>query len=334
MTAPEQNRHWAAKQENGSYLAIWLLLRLYKFGGKYLILLVLAPVLAYFYIKDRSARRASVQFLQQVHHYKGPQSPFKRRPGYWQSYLHFWQFALAALAKIDAWLGRIAPGCARHENSQAFDRIIKSGKGALLIGSHLGNQEVCRALVRSKYPIKINVLAHTKHAAAFNRILQESNSDVSLNLIEVTELTPAVAVLLTECIERGELVVIVGDRISTSVPERAVWADFLGKPAPFAIGPWVLASVLQCPVHLMFCMRQPEGYNLIFEPFAEKLQIPRKSRQQALQSVIQRYAEQLELVACRYPLQWYNFYDFWQLPKLSQQKLNQSEAQSTKGNNG
>ena len=131
-----------------------------------------------------------------------------------------------------------------------------------------------------------------------------------------------------EKLERGEWVVIVGDRISAQAPERAVWADFLGKPAPFAIGPWVLASVLQCPVYLMFCMRQQNGYNLIFTPFAEQLQLPRKDRQQALQTTIQQYAQQLEQVACRYPLQWFNFYDFWHLPTPSQHKPSQQKETS------
>ncbi|HEX5792889.1 MAG TPA: acetyltransferase [Rheinheimera sp.] len=312
--------HWAAKQENGSYQAIRLLLLLYRFGGKWVIMLCLAPVLAYFFVKDRSARTASRQFLQQVHRYQGTQSPFFQQPGYWQSYQHFWQFALAALAKIDGWLGRIAQDQVVYGGSLSFEQIRQSGKGAVLIGSHLGNLEVCRALVRSKYPIRINILAHTKHAAAFNRILKESNSDVDLNLIEVTELTPAVSVMLSECTERGELVVIVGDRISTQAPERAVWADFLGKPAPFAVGPWVLASLLQCPVYLMFCMKQRHGYNLMFEPFADQLHLPRKQRQQVLTELVQRYAKVLEAVACRYPLQWFNFYDFWQLPVTRQHK--------------
>ena len=322
-----QRSHWAQKRENGSYLAIRLLLGLYSFGGKYLILLVMVPVLGYFFIKDRSARTASRQFLQQVHAFKGPLSPFPRPPGYWQSYRHFWQFAMAALAKIDAWLGRLDGKQVYYGGSVGFDTIMQHDTGAVLIGSHLGNLEVCRALVRSKYPVKINVLAHTRHAAAFNRILKDSNSAVDLQLIEVTELTPAVGVMLSDCIARGELVVIVGDRISVQAPERAIWADFLGKPAPFAIGPWVLASILQCPVYLMFCMRQDNGYNLMFEPFAGQLKLPRKDRQQALQNAVQQYAQQLEQVACRYPLQWFNFYDFWQLPAASQHTLSkQKEA--------
>ncbi len=324
----DKSMHWAGRAENGSYLALRLLLTLYRFGGKWLIMLSLAPVLAYFFLKDRNARSASLQFLQQVHQYKGAQSPFKRTPGYWQSYQHFWQFALAALAKIDGWLGRIAQDSVTYGGNLSFETIVYSGKGAVLIGSHLGNQEVCRALVHSKYPVRINILAHTRHTAAFNRILKESNSDVDLHLIEVTELTPAVSVMLSECIERGELVVIVGDRISAQAPERSVWADFLGKPAPFAIGPWVLASVLQCPVYLMFCLKQPGGYNLMFEPFAERIDIPRKQRQQELTRLAQSYATVLETVACRYPLQWFNFYDFWQLPVAGQHKEHSGDNSS------
>ncbi len=324
----KQTTHWAKKAEHGSYLAIRLLLLLYRFGGKWLILLCLAPVLGYFFVKDGTARRASVAYLQQLHRYSGAASPFGRTPGYWQSYCHFWQFALAALAKIDAWLGRITPAEVSYGGAVPFEHIMSSGKGAVLIASHLGNTEVCRALVRSRYTLKINVLAHTKNAAAFNRILKDSNSDVDLELIEVTELTPAVSIMLTDCVDRGELVVIVGDRISAQAPERAVWADFLGKPAPFAIGPWVLASLMQCPVYLMFCMKQQQGYNLMFEPFADQIRLQRKQRQQQLGILIQRYATAVEKVACRYPLQWFNFYDFWQLPAAGQQKEHSGDNSS------
>lgn len=322
------NAHWANKQENGSYRAIRLLLTLYRYGGKWLILICLAPVLLYFFLKDSNARRASMSFLQRVHQHQGAQSPFKTKPGYWQSYCHFWQFAQAALAKIDGWLGRIPLHSVQYGGSLPFEAIAHAKQGAVLIGSHLGNMEVCRALVRSKYPVRINILAHTRHTAAFNRILKESNSEVDLNLIEVTELTPAVSVMLSECVERGELVVIVGDRISAQAPERAVWADFLGKPAPFAVGPWVLASLLQCPVYLMFCLKQGDGYNLLFEPFAEQLQLPRKQREQMLTHIVQRYATELEQVACRYPLQWFNFYDFWQLPAAVKHKEHSGDHSS------
>ncbi|HAI49879.1 MAG TPA: acyltransferase, partial [Enterobacteriaceae bacterium] len=50
------------------------------------------------------------------------------------------------------------------------------------------------------------------------------------------------------------------------------------------------------------------------EPFADPLVLPRATRQQALQEAVDRYAARLEYYALRSPLDWFNFFDFWQLP--------------------
>ncbi|WP_409522564.1 lipid A biosynthesis acyltransferase [Nitrincola sp. MINF-07-Sa-05] len=318
---PPAAEHWAKKRERGSYFGIQVLLFLYRYGGRWLILASLVPVLGYFFVTDRVARNASRDFLRRVHHRSGSNSRFSSEPGYWQSYCHFWQFALAALAKLDAWIGRITPDQVSQGGSVSFADLVASRTGGVLIGSHLGNKEVCRALVRSRYPTRINVLVFTRHARAFNRALKEANNQVDLNLIQVDGITPALTIMLKERVEQGEFVVIVGDRISAASPERSVWVDFLGQPAPFAIGPWVLASVLDCPVHLLFCMKIRQGYELTFEPFAERIRLPRKTRDADITQLVARYAERLEHFACRYPLQWFNFYDFWQLPAaVSQDK--------------
>ena len=60
--------------------------------------------------------------------------------------------------------------------------------------------------------------------------------------------------------------VIVGDRTppAQSGSARVAHVDFLGAPAPFAQGPFILASLLDCPVYLCFCLRQGQGYRIIF----------------------------------------------------------------------
>jgi predicted LPLAT superfamily acyltransferase len=179
-------QHWASKQESGSYLGIQLLLVLYKYGGKWLILLFLAPILGYFFLKDRTARTASLSFLQRSYQYDSSVSPFKSKPGYWQSYCHFWQFALAALAKIDVWLGRISEQQIIHTGSVRFTDLIAEGKGGVLVASHLGNTEVCRALAKTKYHTRINVLVFTHHAAAFNKALKKLNQQMDMDLIQVS----------------------------------------------------------------------------------------------------------------------------------------------------
>ncbi|MBU1664233.1 MAG: glycosyltransferase family 2 protein, partial [Gammaproteobacteria bacterium] len=88
-------------------------------------------------------------------------------------------------------------------------------------------------------------------------------------------------------------------------------ADFLGAPAPFAQGPYILASLLKCPVYLFFCLRQNERFHIHFEQFAERIELPRKTRAAALQALAQRYSKRLAHYCRQAPLQWFNFYDFW-----------------------
>ncbi len=90
---------------------------------------------------------------------------------------------------------------------------------------------------------------------------------------------------------------------------------------PFPQGPFMLAALLKYPVYLLFGLRnethrsQPH-FDVYFEPFSQQIQLPRGQREQALQQVVQQYAQRLQDFTLQAPLQWYNFFNFW---KLSEQ---------------
>lgn len=117
--------------------------------------------------------------------------------------------------------------------------------------------------------------------------------------------------LLQQKIEDGELVVIAGDRTSSHAQGRVVYAPFMGQEAAFPQGPFILAGLLDCPVYLMFCLREQGRYRVHLERFAETLKGPRAGRMERLQQAVSRYSERLEHYARREPLQWFNFFDFW-----------------------
>jgi len=105
-------------------------------------------------------------------------------------------------------------------------------------------------------------------------------------------------------------VAIAGDRVPVH-GGRSVQASFLGAPAAFPIGPYVLASALGCPLYAMACVHAGRGYRLSFERFAERVLLPRAQRQQALAAQAARYAGWLEAQLRRAPLDWFNFFPFW-----------------------
>ncbi|HVL08575.1 MAG TPA: acyltransferase, partial [Burkholderiaceae bacterium] len=197
---------------------------------------------------------------------------------------------------------------------QQLDDDIAKRRGGLLICSHFGNLELCRVLARQRPGMTLTVLVHTKHAQKFNQLLAQLDPDSQLNLLQVTEMSPATAMLLQERVARGEFVVIAGDRVPVTPGSRICEALFLGEKAPFPIGPYVLAGLLQCPVYLLFSMRIGHRSEIHFERLREVVRLPRKQRAEALAPLVQDYAARLEHFCLRAPFQWFNFYDFWHSP--------------------
>ena len=307
--AARRGKHWSRIAERGSVLGLRIVFTCYRLFGERAARLLLYPVVAYFFVTGRNARAASLAYLQ-----RASRRGAKVRSNWRGSFSHMLAFGQSGLDKLAAWLGAIDGRRIDFPDRPVFDRLVASGKGALLIGAHLGNLEMTRALAVNERQVIVNAVVFTEHARRFNELLQQANADFGVNLIEVSQLGPDTAILLKEKIDRGELVVIVGDRTppADKGSARVSWIDFMGDPAPFAQGPFILASLLDCPVFLFFCLRKGERYRIHLEPFAERVDLPRKERQAALENHMRRYAERLEAYCLDAPEQWFNFYDFWQ----------------------
>ncbi|HDY7868351.1 TPA: glycosyltransferase family 2 protein [Vibrio vulnificus] len=309
------NVHWSKQQERGTVLGIKLLLAVYSLLGRTTFNLILRLVMAYYHATGKQAKQASQRYLDQLEQYAREKRI--ELPDNLTSYNHLLSFGHTMLDKLAAWKGDFSAQNLTIHGQNQFDKMIENQQGVVILGSHLGNIELCRALSRRHTHVKINALVFTEHAERFNAVMKAVNPNSELNLIQVSHLGPDTAILLQQKIEQGEWVVIVGDRTSTSKETRAVWADFLGKPAPFPQGPFMLASILKAPVYLLFGLRDDSSstphFDVYFEHFSDKIVLPRKERQTALEMVVQQYAQRLEHYTLQAPLQWYNFFDFWNL---------------------
>lgn len=304
-----KDEHWARQNERGAYWGLVLMFWLYRLGGQLLFGLVLYPVMVYFFVFGATARRASRLFLRRV--YASGQSEFKIEPGYWHSFRHMLTFGYAILDKLAIWMGSIDNSRIHFPNREFLRARIREGRGGVILASHLGNLEICCALSQQTPDLKLNVLVHTRHAQNFNAFLQRTQPAAAINFLQVTDVGPDTAMLLKQKVDAGEFLAIVGDRIPVEFPHRVGVVPFLGAPARFPQGPFILASLLKCPVYTLFCMQQGKDYRVDVEPFDEQVVLNRKSREQDLQNYLESYVARLEACALRYPYQWYNFYNFW-----------------------
>ncbi len=314
-----QREHWSIIQERGTVWGIRSMLGIYKILGRKISSLFLYPVMAYFFLTSRSARQASKEYLNRLYSI-APECFDGQRPGIKLSFLHFLSFGQALLDKVSSWMGHIPLAEVKLHHGNLLNDLVAARQGAIFLGSHLGNIEMCRALASLNFEIKINALMFTDNAEKFNHILQELNPQSEVNLIQITQLGLDTAITLKEKIDRGEFVVIVGDRTSAAQPGRSHYVDFLGHPAPFPEGAFILAGLLDCPVYLLFCIKEEKRYNVYLEHFSDRLRLPRAERQQRLQQVIGCYADRLAFYCSKAPLQWFNFFDFWHRDGAAERK--------------
>ncbi|MDW2643033.1 glycosyltransferase [Citrobacter sp. HN-141] len=309
--------HWAQQQEVKGLWGMRLMLLVWRLLGRKAFSLLLYPVVGVYWLTASTARKASQSWISRVR----AQLIARRMPvpSNLTSYQHFLRFGGAMLDKIASWRGELhigrdvvfAPGAEETLN-------VSDPRGKLLLASHLGDVEACRALAQLQGSKTINALVFSDNAQRFKQIMEEMAPQAGLKLLPVNDIGPDTAILLKEKLDRGEWIAIVGDRIAVTTQRggewRVCWSRFMGHVAPFPQGPFILASILRCPVDLIFALRQQEKLHIHCEPFADPLLLPRATRQQALQHTVDRYAERLEHYALQSPLDWFNFFDFWQLP--------------------
>ncbi|MEA2756037.1 MAG: hypothetical protein QOJ54_2326 [Aliidongia sp.] len=305
VSKPGRAGHWSRLEERGTYWGIQIIVGCYFLFGRRISMAVLWPVVFYFYLTDPKRRRDSRDYLARIHRMIG-----RPTPGVLDELKHFMSFAQKALETLIAW-ARPDAGTVAVVGAEEIDRLAAENCGGMLIVAHLGNAELSRSCLETRFRKPVNVLLHTKHAVQYNRMLRRINPAITAHTIEVTEVGPATAIELEARIRRGEWIAIAGDRTPVANAGHLSLVPFLGSPALFSQGPYILASLMKCPVYAMFCLRDHAGHTVYFEKFAERIDLPRRDKVSVLDPLAARYAGLLERYCLKAPLQWYNFFDFW-----------------------
>lgn len=307
MSATQPHRHWAERGESTFVAGIWLLFWVHRLTGRWLFRLCIAPVVLLHWLSRPELRRDSLHYLRRLHAH----SPvFAKPPGWPQGLRHVALFADTMLDKLLAVAGRYPVERVSITGADALRQAAAAGRGGIIVTAHMGCLELCRSLVDDGGDFRLNVLVHTAHAQAFNRILQRLGPRSQVRLIEVSEIDVATALRLSEKVSAGEFVAIAGDRIPVR-QSKTVQVDFLGAPARFPVGPYILASLLKCPLYMLSCLHAERGYALRFELLAEQVLLPRGQREQALQQHAKQYALRLAELLRESPYDWFNFFPFW-----------------------
>jgi len=301
MSHPE---HWHDRPEGGGHFAIWLIRSIALYGGRRVARLCLYPITLYFYVRRGPERHASRRYLQRV---------FGRAPTLWQVLRHIHCFAATILDRVFLLTQGEKPFRIETQGLDLLDQRLALGHGVLLFGSHQGSFEALRAIGARRPEMPLRVVLDKQKTPAMTALLEALAPEVGACVIDAARDGASIALAMAEACRDGAVVAMLADRGRTHEVLQRV--EFLGSSAPFPVSPWLLANSLRVPVVLCFGLYLGGNrYRLIFEPFADRVEIPRHARTEAVGTLIASYARRLEHYIHVAPYNWFNFYDFWQDP--------------------
>ena len=303
-----RDREWASASERGSRFVLCLLVWCVRRIGGAPLRPLLVPIAIYYSLFAVRARRASRAYLVRVDRARGGGGT---RPGLRDAYRHFYSFAEVILDRLSLWSGAYDKFDVVIHGREQMEKYLASGRGAFMVGAHLGSFDMLRVMAR-EINIPVNVLMFTANAERINKAFEALDPECNVRVIEIDPASARTGFEIRRCVERGEFVAVLADRSLPGGRDRIAHASFLGEPAPFPEGSFLLSMLIRLPVVLTIALKTgPRTYEVFFEEIADGEPVPASDRAKVLQERVETFAARLEHFCLRAPYQWFNFYDFW-----------------------
>ncbi|HEV8019027.1 MAG TPA: hypothetical protein VGP32_10760 [Steroidobacteraceae bacterium] len=290
---------WARQRERGSATLLAIMVFLSLRLGRPLARCLLYTIAAYFFAFAPAARRSSRDYLRRA---------LGREPTARDRFRHVYAFSSTILDRLYLIKGRYGLFAVSIEGEELMRAILASGKGAFLLGSHLGNFEMMSAIGRNRPGLRVAIAMYADSAS---RVAALFGAVDSANAPEIIPLGRMEAMLrIRDCLDEGTFVGMLADRTLGEAPAQVV--SFLGRPALFPSGPMRAAAALKRPVIFMTGLyRGGNRYHVVFRQLADFSQPTPAGRDAAVRAAIERYVALLEELCRSDPYNWFNFYDFW-----------------------
>ena len=180
------------------------------------------------------------------------------------------------------------------------DRVGALPAGLISLTAHVGNWEMAGRLLAGHTARATHVVVAEEEAQEIERWVRRDGGGMRF----ITRSRPTVSLELMTALRRGEVVALQGDRALGTRGD--VLMPFFGRPAPFPLGPFLLARAVGVPLVPAFCVLDSDRRYTV--TVAEPIAVPRGGDAGAAAAA---WVGVLEEVVRRHPTQWFNFFDVW-----------------------
>lgn len=295
-TAGRGMQEWTGQHERGSLTLLRLMAHLSLKLGRRATRPIVYVITAYFFLFSPRARRASRRYLQLA---------LGRAPRAAECFKHVLYFATCIHDRIYLVNGQYHRFECTVEGGDLMQQQKEAGRGAFLMGAHLGSFEVMASVGR-RHALSVSMAMYEQNAHKISSLLAALGAKPDIIALGQVDAMLRIAARL----DAGAFVGVLGDRTLGEEPVQRV--SLLGRDAHLPTGPMRAAAILRRPVIFMTGLyRGANRYHVVFEPIADFSTTPTGGREAAVRQAVERYAELLERHCRSDPFNWFNFFDFW-----------------------
>ncbi len=288
---------WQGKSKGTKtgYRIFVMVLRRFGLSSAYLMLRFVA---FYYFLFSRSSSKEIYTFFRQILGYK-------KLAALANVYRNYFWFGQSLIDKIVLMSGIPNSFSFEFDGEQNLHEIAEKGKGGLLISAHVGNWEIAGFLM-NRVDVKTSIVMFDGEHQKIKEYLDQVMTNRQINIIVVKDDLSHIY-QISEALQKNEFVCIHADRFVEGT--RTLKRDFLGKPASFPLGPFILAARLRVPVSFVFALKESK---LHYHFFASRPKVyAALDIKTQPEEMLSDYIAELEEKVQRYPAQWFNYYNFW-----------------------
>ena len=217
-------------------------------------------------------------------------------------YLSYFTFGQTIIDKIAISAGLRNRFTYEFDGINILKNLLEEKKGGVLISAHIGNFEIAEHFFGEiDFDCQINLVTTDREHSVIKEYLESVTTKSSIKFILIKDDLSHIFEI-NNALSRNELICFTGDRYFEGT--KCLTAKILGEDANFPAGPFLIASRLKVPVVFVYVMKEA---NLHYHLYAREAQTSHRDDKGLLTS----YIESVEEMLREYPLQWFNYFDFW-----------------------
>ena len=236
---------------------------------------------------------------------------FNKKLGYpalksfYNIYSNYYCFGQSIIDKVVV-MGGIPNKFSFHfDGEDNLRKIVEKKRGGLLLSSHIGNWEIAGHLLK-RLQTKINIVMFDGEHEKIRQYISEVTGKRNVHVIIIKDDLSHIYEI-SDAFKNNELVCMHADRFLEG--NKTLTADFLGEPARFPVGPFVLAATFKVPVSYVFAMKETSLHYHFFASDVKEYDHFKKD--ESKQAILNDFVWEMENKVKQYPKQWYNYYNFW-----------------------